>query len=161
MEYYCMLLTHPPTYSFEMFSLAYIYLECQIFEILKISRTWLSSNLLYKSDHFNCRSREISKFEKFLLFENSEISRLRQLKWSLLHNKKSMNQVCDIFRNQNSVELEEILEEFWERYGIWNLRSEISRSWELAYIFRVPDFRNSENFEDLIIIKFIIQKRSF
>ena len=74
-----------------------------------------------------------------------------------MHNKKTMNQVCDIFRNQNSVELEEILEEFWERYGIWNL-FEISRSWELAYIFRVPDFRNSENFEDLIIIKFIIQK---
>ena len=131
-----MLLTHPPTYSFEMFSLAYIYLECQIFEILKISRTWLSSNLLYKSDHFNCRSREISKFEKFLLFENSEISRLRQLKWSLLHNKKTMNQVCDIFLNQNSVELEEILEEFWERYGIWDLRFPGVGSWEMGAPFK-------------------------
>ena len=97
----------------------HIYLECQIFAILKISRTWLSSNLLYKSDHFNCRSREISKFEKFLLFENSEISRFRQLKWSLLHNKKTMNQVCDIFLNQNSVELEENREiwEAWESSG--------------------------------------------
>ena len=137
---------------------------CRNYRILKISGTSLSLHLLCKSDHFNYRSREICKFpksEKSLLFEKSEISRLRQLKWSLLHNKKTMNQVCDIFLNQNSVELEEILEEFWERYGIWNLRSEISRSWELAYIFRVPDFRNSENFEDLIHWFFIMQKWSF
>ena len=46
-----------------------------------------------------------------------------------MHNKKTMNQVCDIFLNQNSVELEEILEENWGE--IWDLGSEMSRNWEL------------------------------
>ena len=71
----------------------------------KISQTWFIVFLLCKSDHFNCRSREISEFSKsniFSNFENFEISRSRQLKVSLFDNKFDDDQVLEIFKIRKS-----------------------------------------------------------